>query len=184
MNAEQIASLRPALSELLGSLRDCFKREKTFGYLEKYILGLMTDLPRKSVEPIALAADVPVRTLQEFLADFRWDHERAEACLHRKVADRRAHSQALGILDASGHPKQGNKTPGVHHQYCGESGKQDNCVVGQHLLYTDNDLANPFSCMLCSDLYLPRAWADDRQRRREAGVPDTLAFRTKWRIGV
>ena len=184
MDAEQIASLRPALAELLGGFRECFRRERTFGYLEKYILGLMTDLPRKSVEPIALAADVPVRTLQEFLADFRWDHQRAEAVLHRRVADRHACAQAVAILDASGHPKQGDKTPGVHHQYCGESGKQDNCVMGQHLLYTDNDPTNPFSCMLCSDLYLPRAWADDRDRCREAGIPDTLAFRTKWRIGV
>jgi SRSO17 transposase len=184
MNAEQIASLRPALAALLGRFRDCFRRTKTLGYLEKYILGLMTDLPRKSVEPIALAAGVPVRTLQEFLADFRWDHERAEAVLHRRVTDRHAHGHALGILDASGHPKQGDKTPGVHHQYCGESGKQDNCVVGQHLLYTDNDPANPFSCMLCSDLYLPRAWTDDRDRCREAGIPDTLAFRTKWQIAV
>jgi SRSO17 transposase len=184
MNAEQLMSLRPALAEVLGSFRDCFKRKKTFGYLQKYILGLMTDLPRKSVEPIALAAGVAVRTLQEFLADFRWDHERAEAVLHRRVADRHACGQALGILDASGHPKQGDKTPGVHHQYCGESGKQDNCVVGQHLLYTDNDPTNPFSCMLCSDLYLPKSWADDRDRCREADIPDTLAFRTKWQIGI
>lgn len=184
MNTEQLESLRPALAEVLDDFRDCFRREKTFGYLQKYILGLMTDLPRKSVEPIALAAGVPVRTLQEFLADFRWDHERAEGVLHRRVADRHACREAVGILDASGHPKQGDKTPGVHHQYCGESGKQDNCVVGQHLLYTDNDSSNPFSCMLCSDLYLPKAWAEDRDRCREAGIPDTLEFRTKWQIGI
>jgi len=184
MDAEQMASLRPALAELLSDFRGCFRREKTFGYLEKYVLGLMTDLPRKSVEPIALAAGVPVRTLQEFLADFRWDHARAEAVLHRRVADQHGRVEAIGILDASGHPKQGDKTPGVHHQYCGESGKQDNCVVGQHLLYTDNHPTNPFSCMLCSDLYLPKAWAEDRDRCREAGIPETLLFRTKWQIGL
>jgi SRSO17 transposase len=184
MDAEQLMSLRPQLAQMLGAFRDCFRREKTFGYLEKYILGLMTDLPRKSVEPIALAAGVPVRTLQEFLGDFRWDHQRAEAALHRRVADRHSAGDALGILDATGHPKQGDKTPGVHHQYCGETGKQDNCVVGQHLLYTDNNPGNPFSCMLCSDLYLPKVWAQDQDRRREAGVPETLTFQTKWQISV
>ena len=184
MNAEQIASLEPRLASLLETFRDCFKRQKTFGYLRQYILGLMTDLNRKSIEPIALACGVAVRTLQEFLADFRWDHALAEDKIHHLVADRADEGGGIGIIDASGHPKRGNKTPGVHHQYCGENGKQDNCVVGQHLLYTDNDLVNPFSCMLCSDLYVPKAWTEDRVRCREAGIPADLEFRTKWQIAV
>ena len=51
----------------------------------------------------------------------------------------------IGVLDASAHVKQGKYTPGVQRQWCGETGKRDNCVIGQHLLYTDNDLVNPFS---------------------------------------
>ncbi|KKL46482.1 hypothetical protein LCGC14_2345110, partial [marine sediment metagenome] len=94
------------------------------------------------------------------------------------------HACSIGVLDETGHPKQGDKTPGVQHQYCGERGKQENCVVGQHLLYTDNHPTNPFSCVLASDLYLPRSWADDRARCRAAGIPDELRFRTKWQIGL
>ncbi len=184
MTSEQIASLQAELAKFLEAYRPYFRREKTFGYLHKYLLGLMADLKRKSIEPIALAADLPVRTLQEFLSFFRWDHGRIDDALQRTVADGYASPEALGILDASGHPKQGDKTPGVQHQYCGERGKQENCVVGQHLLYTDNDPANPFSCVLASDLYVPASWTEDRPRCRQAGIPDALAFRTKWLIGL
>ena len=184
MTYEQIASLQPALAAMLEVFRPCFRREKTFEYWQKYVLGLLADLKRKSIEPIALAAGVPVRTLQEFLAFFRWDHQRADNALQRLVADQHADENAIGVLDASGHPKRGDKSPGVQRQYCGESGKIDNCVMGQHLLYTDNHPTNPFSCVVASDLYLPQAWSDDRQRCRDAGIPDELTFRPKWKIGI
>ena len=71
MTSEQIASLQPALAELLEHFRPYFKRRKTFDYWQTYLLGLMSDLKRKSIEPIALASGVPVRTLQEFLAFFQ-----------------------------------------------------------------------------------------------------------------
>ncbi len=104
--------------------------------------------------------------------------------MHHRLADRRAAGPVIGVLDATGHPKQGDHTPGVHHQYCGQSGKQDNCVVAQHLMYCDDEPANPFACMLCSDLYLPQAWAEDQARCRRAGLPDAVSFRTKWQIGI
>jgi SRSO17 transposase len=184
MTSEQIASLQPALARLLRSFRHCFGRDKTFAYLEKYILGLLSDAKRKSIEPIALAAGVAVRTLQEFLAFFRWDEDRAGQQLIRLVATEHSRREALGVLDASGHAKQGDKTPGVQRQWCGETGKIDNCVVGQHLLYTDNDPKNPFSCVLVSDLFLPQAWASDPDRCRDAGIPEELRHRPKWKIGI
>lgn len=184
MNSEQIASLQPALAKLLEQFRSCFERHKTFGYLEKYILGLLSDVKRKSIEPIALAAGVAVRTLQEFLSFFCWDEDRAGRQLIRLVASAHGRPEAIGVLDASGHCKQGDKTPGVQRQWCGESGKIDNCVVGQHLLYTDNDPQNPFGCVLLSDLFLPQKWSDDPDRCREAGIPEDLRHRPKWKIGL
>ncbi len=88
MTYEQLASFEPALARFLDTFRSCFKRDKTFGYLQKYIVGLMTDLKRKSIEPIALASGVAVRTLQEFLAFFAWDHERADQMLVRELVNR------------------------------------------------------------------------------------------------
>src|SRR5664280_2743556 len=184
MTAEQIASVEPALRELLQKFEKCFEDRRTRGHWLKYLLGLLADLPRKSIEPVALAAGVPVRTLQEFLSQHRWDHERAEALVQRLVADEHAAAEAIGVIDSCGHPKQGDKTPGVQRQWCGQTGKVDNCVVGQHLLYTDNDAGNPFSCLVASDLFLPESWAADRERCRAAGIPDELGYRPKWQIAV
>jgi len=72
----------------------------------------------------------------------------------------------------------------VQRQYCGETGKIDNCVLGVHLLYTDNHPTNPFSCMLDSGLYLPESWDDDTDRRKEAGIPDDLHYQPDWQIAV
>ena len=184
MNYDQLASFEPALAEFLEKLRHGFKRDKTFGYLQKYMLGLMADLKRKSIEPIALACGVAVRTLQEFLAFFAWDHEFVDQVLVRQVVERQHDKRSIGVLDASAHVKQGKETPGVQRQWCGETGKKDNCVIGQHLLYTDNDPKNPFSCVVASDLYLPQSWHDDRERCRRAGIPDDLVYRPNWKIGI
>ncbi len=184
MTADQIRSLQPALAALLGRFRVCFQKESTFKHWERYLLGLMADLKRKSIEPIALAAGVPVRTLQEFLAFFSWEEERVNGLLQQLVMDEHGSDDAIGVLDNSGHAKQGDKTPGVQRQWCGETGKIDNCVVGQHLLYTDNHSNNPFNCVLASDLYVPKSWDEDGDRRRKATIPDDVVYRPKWQIAL
>jgi SRSO17 transposase len=184
MTAEQIASVEPALRELLKKFEKCFEDRRTRGHWLKYLVGLLADVPRKSIEPIALAAGVPVRTLQEFLSQHHWDHRRAEETMQRLVADEYASAGAIGVIDSCGHPKRGDQTPGVQRQWCGQIGKVDNCVVGQHLLYTDNDGRNPFSCLVASDLFLPQSWAANRSRCRAAGIPDEIGYRPKWQIAV
>ena len=184
MTADQIRSLQPALAALLETFRPYLGRSSNFGHLLAYVLGLTADLKRKSIEPIALAAGAAVRTLQEFLSFLDWDHEAASDHLQRVVMDRHGGARAIGVLDACGHAKQGRMTPGVARQWCGESGKIDNCVVGQHLLYSDNHPTNPFNCALSSDLFLPEAWSKDRERCRKAHIPDEIIHRPKWRIAL
>jgi SRSO17 transposase len=184
MTADQIRSLQPALSALLSRFRSCFGRASTFAHWERYLLGLLADLKRKSIEPIALAAGTAVRTLQEFLSHFDWDHERVDKLLAQRVVDLHDSDTSIGVIDASGHVKQGDRTPGVQRQWCGEVGKKENCVVGQHLLYTNNDPKNPFTCTLASDLFLPESWSNDRERCRRAGIPDEVVYRPKWRIAI
>jgi SRSO17 transposase len=184
MTADQIRSLQPALAALLETFRPYMGQASNFGHLLVYVLGLIADLKRKSIEPIALAAGTAVRTLQEFLSFLDWDHEGANAHLQRVVMDRHASERAIGVIDACGHAKQGRMTPGVARQWCGESGKIDNCVVGQHLLYSDNHPTNPFNCVLSSDLFLPKAWAQDAPRRRKAHIPEEVVYRPKWRIAL
>ena len=87
-------------------------------------------------------------------------------------------------LTARPTPSRGDKTPGVQRQWCGESGKIDNCVVGQHLIYTNNDPKNPFSACMASDVYLPESWINDPVRRKQAHIPESAEFRTKWQIAA
>ena len=103
MNYDQLASLEPALAAFLEKVRHCFKRDKTFDYLQKYILGLMADLKRKSIEPIALACGVAVRTLQEFLAFFAWDHELVDKVLIREVVERQHGKRSVSYTHLRAH---------------------------------------------------------------------------------
>jgi SRSO17 transposase len=188
MDSNQIQSLYDALRSGFSEFRACFQRERTCEYFHLYVVGLLASLKRKSIEPIALAADVPVRTMQEFLAFFEWDDARMARMLMRRVANRPLpHTSprgGIGVIDATSHGKRGDKTPGVQRQYSGESGKIENCVVAQHLLYTDDEPTNPFSCALATDLFLPESWDSDEQRRKEAGIPDSVRHRAKWRIAL
>src|SRR5437667_11743875 len=106
MTVEQIRALGSALGEFLDEFSDCFIDFETFGHLRHYVKGQLSDLPRKSVEPMALAMDVPPRTLQEFLSQSKWDHDRLRDTMQRVVARDHADGQAIGIVDESGHPKK------------------------------------------------------------------------------
>jgi hypothetical protein len=77
MTEQYIAGLGPAFAAYLGRYRRCFLQKRTAGHFDTYCRGLLSDLPRKSVEPIALQAGTAVRTLQEFLVAARWDHHTA-----------------------------------------------------------------------------------------------------------
>src|SRR6516165_8284301 len=180
MDAAQIRRLGPMLDRFLAYFADCCSRRPTRQHLAAYVRGLLSDLPRKSAEPIALGQGVPVRTLQEFLGAHRWDHDRLRDRLQQLVAADHAADHSVGLLDDCGCPKKGDKTPGVKRQYCGASGKVDNCVVTVHLGYAAGD----FHCLLDSELYLPREWDADRKRCREAGIPDALTYRPKWQIAL
>lgn len=191
MTGDQISSLAPAMSAFLEPYAALFPTTRSARHLSHYSLGLLADLDRKSIEPMALASGVAVRTLQEFLSHMPWDHAAVQRLLVRQVARHHGSPLAVGVLDECAHAKQGRKTPGVQRQYCGESGKIDNCVVGVHLLHTvagdhpnDSAIDNPFACVVASDLFLPESWAADAQRKKEAHIPDELVHRPKWRIAL
>lgn len=181
MTAQQIRALGPRLLEYLDEFSGCFVSFDTRQHLKEYVQGQLSDLPRKSVEPIAHMMDVPPRTLQEFLSFSHWDHDRLRDTVQRLVARDHAGPQSIGIIDESGHAKKGNKTACVYRQYCGASGKVDNCVMGVHLCHASFD--GQFRVMLDSDLFLPeKGW--DTERRKAAGIPDSLVHRPKHMIGL
>jgi SRSO17 transposase len=190
MSPQQIAGLAPALTQFLRIFRNCLGECRLVDHFVTYCSGLLSDLQRKSIEPIALAAGGTVRALQMFLTDRVWDHLRLRDRLQQRIAAEHgpppgASRQAddlgvVGLIDETSAKKKGDKTPGVQRQYCGASGKIDNCIVSVHLGYAYGD----FKALLDEDLYLPKSWANDRARCREAHIPDDLLYRPKTAIAV
>src|SRR6476620_7771984 len=89
MTEQDIADLGPAFAGYLARYRRCFGQQRTAARFDSYCRGLLSDLPRKSVEPIALASGTAVRTLQGFLVTANWDLRRARDTLQRHLAERR-----------------------------------------------------------------------------------------------
>ena len=183
MTDQDIAELGPAFAGYLTGYRDCFLQKRTAGHFGNYCRGLLSDLPRKSVEPIALACGTAVRTLQEFLVTADWQHEGAREKLHRRVADVLDELPddpvgTVGVIDETSCAKKGNRTPGVQRQYLGCVGKIDNGIVTVHV----GVAKGRFQALLDADLYLPKSWDQDRERCAEAGIPEAVRYRPKWQI--
>ena len=168
MDATELSCLGTRLTQFLRRFADGFGRSEPREHLRTYIRGQLSDLPRKSVEPMALTAGTPPRTLQRFLESVPWDEQRLRDRQQPFVAREHTHPKAIGVIDESGNPKKGRHTAAVKRQWCGRTGKIDNCVMGVHLSYVAGD----FQCLLDSDLFLPQDWANDPVRRAAAFIPD------------
>jgi len=180
VDKRELEGLRDQLDEFLVEFEDCFRTRVTRKHLGTYVEGQLGPLQRKSVEPMALDAGVPPRTLQEFLSIHRWDEDLMRSRVREIVAEDHAHPNAIGVVDETSFAKKGDKTVAVQRQYCGSTGKVDNCVVTVHLSY----VAPEFSTLVDYDIYLPKSWAGDWSRRKAAGVPDGVCLRPKWKIAL
>ncbi len=185
MTEQQLRALGPALDRFLGRFLFCCDYTQTFAHLGTYVRGLLSDLPRKSVEPIALRGGRPARTLQEFLRDHAWDFAAVRDGLQRHTAELLPGLPGdglgtVGLIDETSAAKQGTKTPGVKRQYLGCVGKVDNGIVTVHLGVSKGR----YQALLDAELYLPPDWSEDRPRCRQAGIPDDVVYRPKWQIAL
>ena len=180
MDIPQLRKLKPKLRKFLKRFDACFPRKDTRAHLPTYISGQLSDLPEKSVEPIAIDAGVAPRTLQEFLSQHHWDHDLLRDQVQHIVRDEHSGPHSIGLIDETSDIKKGDKTPGVQRQWCGSRGKKENCLVTVHLGYARDG----FHCLIDGELYLPESWSEDRPRCREAGIPDDMTYRPKWQIAL
>jgi SRSO17 transposase len=146
---------------------------------ERYVRGLLQAGPRKSLEPLVerLAGEADYQSLQQFLADSPWDPERViQAVVERACPVVGAEAW---VLDDTGFPKDGKRSPGVKRQYSGTLGKIGNCQIGVSLHAVSERATLPLGWAL----YLPEDWCDDPERRRKAKIPDDVVFQTKPQLG-
>jgi SRSO17 transposase len=147
-----------------------------------YIKGLMLPGQRKSVEPMAARVQpAQVRSahqsMHHLVAEAAWSDEAVLSAVAQRVLPRLVETGAAvhWIVDDTGFPKKGKHSVGVARQYCGQTGKQDNCRVAVSLSIAGERGSVPVGYRL----YLPREWADDEGRRRKVGVPEEVVFKTK-----
>jgi SRSO17 transposase len=143
-----------------------------------YVSGLMSDLHSKDVESIAYLHDRDRQGLQKFIGQSEWDHRPPLDELARQVASALGEPDGVLVFDPSAFPKQGTESVGVQRQWCGRLGKVENCQVGIYLGY----VSRRDHALVDLRLYLPKTWANRKQRRKKVGVPDEIRFRTRHEL--
>lgn len=182
----EVAGLAEELHAYHALYAPFFQRREQRDWSATYLRGLLSALPRKSVEPMVLAlvgADRDaVRGLQHFVSAGPWDDEAILRRHWQEVERDLGDDAGVLTLDGSDFPKQGRESVGVKRQYCGELGKRANCQAGVFLGYAS---ARGYT-LLDRRLYLPEDWVEDAAyaaRRAACGIPAETVFQTKPALG-
>ena len=184
LNEESIAALGPLLGEYMDYFSECFSREAQKRNAEIYTKGLLSDMDRKSVEPIALRYldENGVRTMQQFQKDSPWDDAKMKTLFQDRVLDTFSDPDGMCTVDGSDFAKKGNHSAGVARQYCGRLGKIENCQAGVFIGYSSR---NGYG-LLNGSLYLPEQWFDDdrKELRNKCDIPEDAVFQTKPQLAL
>jgi SRSO17 transposase len=151
------------------------RRDNATGYIQ----GLLSTLGAKTAEAIAYLHDRERQGLQKFIGQADWDHRPLVAELARQVGAELGEPDGVLVFDPSAFPKKGTASVGVARQWCGRLGKLENCQVGIYLAY----VSRREHALADVRLYLPKGWGA-RKRRREAGVPTAVRFRTRHELAL
>jgi SRSO17 transposase len=177
---EDVRRWAAGLEEIRARLSPHFARRDARERATQYIRALVSPVERKNGWQLAeIAGDRTPYGMQHLLGRAVWDVDLVRDALQEYVVAHLGDDEGMLILDETSFPKKGTKSAGVSRQYCGSLGKRENCQVGVVLAY-----AGPGGCAFIDrELYLPKAWTEDLERRREAGIPEEVPFLTKPEIG-
>ncbi len=162
---------------------DCFSRQEPRDNFFHYMVGQLSQLERKSIEPIALNVEnAKVRAMQFFISDVVWDEKGIVSKYRIMVNEDLGDVNGVLIFDESGFVKKGGDSAGVARQYCGSIGKVENCQVGVFAAYASRH----GYCLLGSRLFVPEKWFSEEygERRRKCKFPTDLQFKTKPQLAA
>jgi len=155
--------------------------------MERYVTGLLTDLPHKTSDTIAdVIAGTSSERLQHLLTDAAWDPLQLDEMRVKRLLELHPVSDGILVFDDTGLPKQGSASVGVAPQYSGTLGKIGNCqvVVSAEFLADDPASSTPFHFPVSAQLFLPESWTQDAGRRKQARVPEQIRKPTKPEIAL
>jgi SRSO17 transposase len=186
MNARMLLKLRKDLASFLDDVVGTLGHPRRRRWCECYVRGILLDGQRKSIEPMAArlkaieqGSEDYEQALQQFINQSPWDEQALRDGLQGWVG-RQFGTEGFLILDDTGFPKQGRNSVGVARQYTGTLGKVGSCQVAVTLQFATQQE------VVCMDarLYLPKAWTDDPDRCRAAGIPEQVGYQPKWQLGL
>src|SRR4051794_35350237 len=175
-----LRGLLPRLESFLEPFVASLQTAQQRGHTRDYVRGLLSDLDDKTAEAIAYLHDQDRQGLQKFIGQVPWDDQPLRTELARQVGGQLGQPGGVLVFDPSAFPKKGTASVGVQRQWCGRLGKLDNCQVGVYLGY----VSRIDHALVDFRLFLPRKWATDRRRRRKAGVPKVVRFRTRHELAL
>src|SRR6202453_5156160 len=181
---DEHAAWSESFNEMFAQVAGCFGNAAVRRHGRGYLLGLLSHQERKNSWTLAeFAGDVPPDGMQRLLNFSPWDEDACRDALVRYVLRNLGDPAAVLAVDETGFLKKGTMSAGVARMYTGTAGRVENCQVGAFLAYAASDGAR---ALVDRELYLPRAWTDDRDRCRAAGIADDVPFATKaelaWRM--
>ncbi len=177
----------PELAAFLEPFAPLFRRHTSRDSMERYITGLLTDLPHKTCDTIAdVIAGTSIERLQHLLTDAAWDPQALDEARVKRLLALHPVTDGILVFDDTGLPKKGSASVGVAPQYSGTLGKIGNCqvVVSAQYLADDPASSTPFHWPVSAQLFLPESWAQDAQRRKQAQVPEEIREQTKPEIAL
>ena len=176
---KEVIDWEAGLHALHARIAHRFGRSEPRGRVLAYLKGLLGSVERKNGWQLAEhSRDATPDGVQRLLAAYRWDANQVRDDLQGYVVEHLGEPRAVMVVDETSFLKKGTKSVGVKRQYSGTAGKVDNCQIGVFLVYGSRH----GHAFLDRELYLPREWDEDRERREEAGVPEDVAFRTKGQL--
>src|SRR6516162_2373913 len=183
LTPRDVARFTDELQEFQGLFHDCFPRSEPRAHFFAYMVGQLSPLERKSIEPMALR--VPggsVRGLQRCLSEVPWDEEHMRWIYHQLVADELGAPDGVLMFDETGFVKKGTDSVGVGRQYCGTLGKVENCQVGVLAAYASRQGYALVDKRLC----LPEPWFADayRVRRTKCKLLDEVGWPSKPQLAA
>ena len=173
----------PGIDEYMAPFDRFFYRSEGRELAQRYIIGLIMEGERKSVEPISEKVGGSERSMQRLLTNVTWDHEKLLIEYRKQMLEKTVDHQGVLAADDTGFPKKGKHSVCVARQYCPSQGKVDNCQIGVSLAYVGQEVAWTYGM----NLFVPKSWdnledPDCTQMRGKTRMPESAHHREKWKM--